>query len=414
MIILQNLSTQFKQIRSKTEDICNLISEKFFFQQTSYEVSPPAWHLGHTSWLFETLILKQYLPNYEEFDESFSFYFNSYYNSFGEILDKGKRSKIQSITKENIYKYRNYVNNFVLELLDSNFDEKLYRLIETAINHEQQHQELLLYDIQHIFFVNDKKLSLTNIQRASKDYLEGEYHIEEGIYRIGNERLDEFAYDNERESHKVYLEEFSISKSLVRNFEYLEFLESEAYNNHKYWLSDAWEWKQKNKITSPLYWEKIDAKWYSYNLQGLQVIDEYAPICNISFYEASAYCKWKGERLPTEFEWEAACKVFMDLEYKHNNLLENKVYSTNSNLGNDFIGNAWEWTNSAYLPYPRFKEFEGILSEYNAKFMINQMVLRGGSWATPKSHIRPEYRNFFRPESRWQASGFRTIKKEVN
>ena len=350
------------------------------------DVSPPKWHLAHTSWFFETFMLKPYLKGYKEFHPQFAFLFNSYYVSAGERMLRPNRGNMTRPTVEEIYQYRKYVDENMLSLLAQDLSAEQAGVFDIGINHEQQHQELLYYDIKYIlghnplFPIYDTQFEEYLPEEGKPSFIS----IEEGVYEIGHDGQG-FSFDNEHGKHKVYLNGGAISDKLVTNGEYLEFIEAQGYEKPEYWHSDARAWLEPNKINAPLYWHKMEGKWYYYTLQGLKPIDEKAPLMHVSFYEAYAFAEWKGMRLPTEFEWEVLAD---QLEW----------------------GARWEHTASAYLPYPAYKKPEGAIGEYNGKFMVNQMVLRGASLATSSGHSRKTYRNFFHPHLQWQFNGIRLAK----
>lgn len=379
------LSDRYNSVRKHTEHLCNPLKTEDFVPQPVNFVSPPKWHLAHTTWFFEQFILKEHLPDYAIFDEDFSFLFNSYYNFVGKRVFRADRGNITRPSVQEVFEYRAYVDMHMQILLQLK-SEELKDLIELGLHHEQQHQELLLTDIKYILGNNpifptyDENIDWEKQKSEESGFVK----IEEGIYEIGFEG-DDFSFDNEHGKHKVYLHEFEISNSLVNNSDYLEFINDNGYKNFSYWLDEGWSWVTENKIEAPLYWHKIDGEWYSYTLSGLEKVLPDAILTHISFYEASAYAAWKKMRLPTEFEWEIASDK---LEW----------------------GKRWEWTNSAYLPYPNFKKPEGAIGEYNGKFMVNQMVLRGSSCATSPNHSRKTYRNFFHADERWQFNGIRLAK----
>lgn len=382
-----NLLEKYHHIRKHTEEICAPLQTEDYVPQPVNFVSPPKWHLAHSTWFFEEFILKEHMPDYKIFNEDFSFLFNSYYNNVGTRTFRAERGHITRPTVVQVYKYRNYIDmhmELLLQLKGNN--PELHELIELGLNHEQQHQELLITDIKYILGCNPVfPVYSENVDwETQENTTSGFVTIPEGIYEIGH--TDEgFSFDNEHGRHKVYLEAFEIANSLVTNREFMEFIEAGGYTNFNYWLDEGWAWVNENHINSPLYWHKIDNEWHYFTLSGLQKVNPNALLTHISFYEAAAYATWKGMRLPTEFEWETAAE---QLKW----------------------GARWEWTNSAYLPYPRFKKPEGAIGEYNGKFMINQMVLRGASCATPKDHSRKTYRNFFHPDERWQFTGIRLVK----
>lgn len=376
---------RFLEIRHHTELICKSLKPEDVSIQPVEFVSPPKWHLAHSTWFFEQFVLTKYKANYKVFNEDYDYYFNSYYNNVGERVMRANRGTMTRPALIDVLNYRNYVNNELAEFISKGISEDIAEVIEIGLQHEQQHQELLIYDIKYIFGnqptfpVLDYKVEL-----KSEDWKQEFIKIEEGVYEIGHKGED-FCFDNELGRHKVYLHDYEISNRLVTNSEYIEFIDAGGYKDFNLWHAEGWDFIEKNQLESPLYWHKVNQKWMQYTLQGLVEIKGHLPVCHISLYEAFAFAQWKGMRLPTEFEWEIASN---QLNY----------------------GQLWEWTNSAYLPYPNYKKVEGALGEYNGKFMVNQMVLRGGSIATSKNHCRPTYRNFFQAEMRWHFSGIRLAK----
>ncbi|AXT20217.1 ergothioneine biosynthesis protein EgtB [Flavobacteriaceae bacterium AU392] len=379
---MNNLTSLFSQTRQRSEDICSPLYIEDYIPQSAEFASPPKWHLAHTTWFFEEMILKKYLKNYKIFNSDFNFLFNSYYNSVGDKAIRAERGLITRPTVDTVYKYRAYVDEQIKILL-SDANDEINSLITIGIHHEQQHQELLLTDLKYVLSKNPLHPVYESNFNLIKDRNDntGWVSITEGIYDIGH-NSGSFCFDNELGYHKVFLNNYKISKTLVTNGEFIEFIEDGGYENFKYWLDEGWTWCHTTKANQPLYWVKKDNSWFYYTLSGLQPIDLNAILSHINYYEANAYATWKGYRLPTEFEWEIASHQFK-------------------------WGKRWEWTNSAYLPYPNFKIAEGALGEYNGKFMINQMVLRGASVATFKGHSRHTYRNFFHPQLQWQFSGIR-------
>jgi ergothioneine biosynthesis protein EgtB len=383
---MKTLTENYIETRQRTEMICKHLHVEDYTPQSALFASPPKWHIAHITWFFEEMILKKYVQNYEVFDANFGFLFNSYYNSIGERIERHNRGLLTRPTVERVYKYRAYVDEAMIKLLGSKTDKEMTSLTILGINHEQQHQELLITDIKYTLSLNPlypalyKNNLINRYNKNAKDWTE----IPEGTYQIGHQS-DDFCFDNELGVHRVFLEPFEISNNLVTCGEFMAFINEEGYKNPEYWLSEGWSWINDNHISKPLYWKNVNDTWHHYTFSGLESIDKNAILTHISFYEASAYAQWKGLRLPTEFEWEAAAS---QLDW----------------------GTHWEWTNSAYLPYPKFKIPQGAVGEYNGKFMINQMVLRGASIATAPNHSRPTYRNFFHPESQWQFSGIRLAK----
>jgi ergothioneine biosynthesis protein EgtB len=378
-----NLLKQYISVRQHSVDICVSLKTEDYVVQPIVDVSPPKWHLGHTTWFFETFILQPNYTNYRVFDPNYNFVFNSYYETVGARVIRTDRGNLSRPSVEDIYAYRKYVDAAMVDFLASTtIGKALQDLFVLGLNHEQQHQELLLTDIKYILGHNPLFPSI-DIRLEEQEIYENESFllIPEGVYAIGFEG-DDFCFDNELNRHKVYLQSYEIQKHLVTNADYLEFIKDGGYEKFQYWHADGWEWVNKNKAKAPLYWYLIDDKWFTYSLDGLHEIRLNQAVCHVNFYEASAFAAWKGMRLPTEVEWEVASAHFQ-------------------------WGQRWEWTNSAYLPYPGFQKAAGAIGEYNGKFMVNQMVLRGGSVATPQGHSRNTYRNFFQPQHRWQFMGIR-------
>jgi ergothioneine biosynthesis protein EgtB len=376
---------QLLKTRAHSEILCKpLLAEDFSIQPSEF-VSPPKWHLAHTTWFWEEFVLSEFVPGYTVFSEDFSYLFNSYYNNVGKRVLRPSRGLMSRPSIAEVAAYRKQVTNAVAGLLASGPDKAVLDIIETGINHEEQHQELLVYDIKYILghqptFPVYAAAFETRAEGIKKKFIK----ITGGLYEIGHSDPS-FCFDNELGIHMVYVGDFEIANTLVTNGEYLEFINAGGYRNFNYWHDEGWSWVNDHKIEAPLYWHLIDNDWYHYTLNGLTKTDLQAPVLHISYYEAFAYAEWRKCRLPTEFEWEVANRLF------------------------DW-GQVWEWTNSAYLPYPGFAKAPGALGEYNGKFMVNQMVLRGSSVATPPGHGRHTYRNFFHPGMRWQYSGLRLAK----
>lgn len=376
----------YLKTRNATLQICALLETEDFIPQAVSFISPPKWHLAHTTWFFEEFILKKFDPTYQEFNPAFSFLFNSYYNTVGKRVQQSERGAMGRPTVKEVYAYRAYVDEAISKCLSNTPNTAIVELVTLGINHEQQHQELLLTDLKYSFAQNptfpiyDLKNRFADEANRSGGFVE----MPEGIYEMGYEGAD-FHFDNEEGKHKVYLQSYTISKSLVTNQEYIDFIEAGGYDEFSYWLDDAWQWLKETTNSCPLYWQKRAGEWWYFTLAGLQKVNPNALLTHINFYEANAFANWKGMRLPTEFEWEAASDKFN-------------------------WGQRWEWTNSAYLAYPNFKTKKGAVGEYNGKFMINQMVLRGASVATSIEHSRKTYRNFFYPFQQWQFTGIRLVK----
>lgn len=382
------------------------MSVEDYSAQPIVDVSPPKWHLGHTTWFFENFILKP-LRNYRVFDDSFFFLFNSYYVSQGDRLERNKRGNLIRPFLSEILDYRKAVDIAMIRLLEDHaISQEQRKFIELGLNHEQQHQELLVTDIKYIFSTNPLLPAIDqgvfpNSTPSKQAYI----NIDEGIYEIGHDDLD-FSFDNERGRHKVFINGFKVSSQVVNCREFLEFIEDEGYKRPELWLSEGWDWVTKNKINGPEYWFKEEGMMKHFTWRGVKAIDPNAPVTHVSFYEAEAFARWSCKRLLTEFEWEVAAQQLSSQE-SGVFLEDNQFHPLQLHKEVSMFGNTWEWTNSAYLPYPNYRQEKGALGEYNGKFMINQMVLRGGSCATPKDHFRLTYRNFFHPHLRWQFTGIR-------
>lgn len=380
----------FKSVRARTLELCEPLEIEDYIPQPIIDVSPPKWNIAHTTWFFEEMILKKFSAGYEAFDPDFGFLFNSYYNTIGERTARDHRGDLSRPTVKKVFEYRDHVDEKMLELLAANDSDELRELVILGCNHEQQHQELFLTDLKYTFSVNPLfpayREGFTPEEMSEPSASAGGQFVDikGGIYEIGYDG-DGFCFDNELARHKVLLGDYSISNRLVTNGEFLEFIDDGGYRRHEFWHAEGWDWVNHEQVNAPLYWNKRDGEWHFFTLGGLRKLPPEAPLCHVSFYEASAFAEWKGMRLPAEFEWEAANEKFR-------------------------WGLRWEWTNSAYLPYPGFSKPGGAVGEYNGKFMINQMVLRGASIATPEGHSRPSYRNFFHPHLRWQFTGIRLVR----
>lgn len=374
---------RFTRVREQTAALCAPLHPEDHVPQAAEFVSPPKWHLAHTTWFFEEMILKRYGRNYREFNPHFGFLFNSYYQQVGERAVRGQRGLITRPLVSEVMEYRDHVNRAMEHLMASDIGEEVCAVVELGIAHEEQHQELLLTDLKYTLSMNPTyPVYLEGASRLeeSSDNLSW-ISMDEGLYPIGSTG-EGFSFDNERGHHQVYLPSFEIADHLVTNGDYLEFMHEGGYLRPEYWLDEGWDWKEKAGVNQPLYWEKKEGRWHQFTLGGLLPLNPLAMLGHISYYEASAFAQWKGMRLPTEFEWEAASSK---LDW----------------------GKRWEWTASAYQAYPGFSIAEGALGEYNGKFMVNQLVLRGGSVATAKGHTRHTYRNFFHPNLAWQYTGIR-------
>jgi ergothioneine biosynthesis protein EgtB len=409
-----SLGDRYLQVRQLSQQLCQPLATEDYVIQSMPDVSPPKWHLAHTTWFFETFLLAPYLKCYELFHPQFAYLFNSYYEAVGERHPRAQRGLLSRPTVAEVYRYRDYVDaamrSLIAEIAGSS---ELESLINLGLHHEQQHQELLVTDIKHILATNPLRPAyLTNFPSLSDRNPENRekwLDYPGGIYAIGD-RGTEFAFDNETPRHQIYLQDYYLSSRSVTNGEYLEFIEAGGYNKPEYWLAEGWMTIKSEKWFAPLYWEKIDGQWWIMTLSGMQPLNENEPVCHVSFYEADAYASFRGLRLPTEGEWEvAASSVPIQGNFVETGRLHPTVASGVTRPDGIF-GDVWEWTQSAYLPYPGFEVAAGAIGEYNGKFMCNQMVLRGGSCATSIAHIRPTYRNFFPPSARWQFTGIRLAK----
>jgi ergothioneine biosynthesis protein EgtB len=415
---LQDALKKFRDCRQITEKICQPLQTEDYIPQPMVDVSPPKWHLAHTTWFFETFILKRFIPGYQPFHPQYNELFNSYYNAVGDRTPRDQRGFLSRPTVKELYEYRHHVTgmmNALPDYLNESDEAEAISLLEIGCQHEQQHQELLVTDLKYILSRNLIIPTYHSVQlpvsdekaRVRPEFL----RVDEGVYEIGYGGKG-FCFDNELNRHRVFLQGFGIQNRLVTNGEYQEFMADGGYTDFRHWLSEAWEVVNREGWRAPLYWEKKDGEWHTFSLLGQIPVDPEAPVTHISFYEAAAYANWAGKRLLTEAEWEVAATLF-NPEMRADNSQDRWVFHplrarTDDGLAcHQLFGEMWQWTNSAYLPYPGFRIAEGALGEYNGKFMMNQMVLRGSSCATPYNHMRHTYRNFFPAYSRWQFTGIR-------
>ena len=414
----------YKQVRARTMEIVAPLEIEDYVIQTAEFMSPPRWHIGHTSWFFET-VLQAHKPGYKVYSEDFLFYFNSYYEGFGARIDRPKRGTKSRPTVRETVAYRKHIDEQMVDFLNS-ADESVSSVVRLGLEHEMQHQELLVYDIKHLL-CDQFQPKITPRPKATAK-VEGMAEIEGGLFALGFEGSD-FSFDNEKPGHKVFLREFKIDKAPTTNGDYLQFIRDGGYQNFRWWFSEGWETVKREQWQAPLYWELHDGEWMIRDFSGLQPAANHSddPVSHVSYYEAAAFAKWAGKRLPTEAEWEKAACYDAERKVKQRfpwgdtdpgsgsaNLFENGFWSVTpvgafpegatADGCQQMIGDVWEWTTSDYVPYPGFKsEFD----EYNDKWFVNQKVLRGGSFATPRLHIRTTYRNFFHAHERWMLSGFR-------
>lgn len=405
----QQLAQRFNAVRAQSLRLVAPLETEDWVVQPAEFVSPVKWHLAHTTWFFEVFVLQATLKSYKLYHKEFPYLFNSYYVSAGDRWSRAERGFLTRPTVSEILEYRKYVEEHLQEFLAQNeLNEELVYIMEVGLQHEQQHQELLLYDIKYILGYNPllPAYDTTLDAPAHKTPTHQWMSIPKGNYKIGFEGRG-FAFDNEYGRHEVHLEAYEIADELVTNGEYLDFMQAGGYEDHTFWLSEGWDWLGEQRMKAPLYWFRDHDQWMHYTLAGVQPLDMLAPVSHLSYFEADAYARWKGCRLPTEFEWEVAQRQRMEAQTA--GFVEDRLCAPKAVSGG-YLGGLWEWTSSAYLPYPFYQAPDGALGEYNGKFMINQKVLRGGSYATPKAHIRPTYRNFFHPQMRWMFCGMRLAK----
>jgi ergothioneine biosynthesis protein EgtB len=403
---------RYRAVREQSESLCSPLVPEDYVVQSMPDVSPTKWHLAHTSWFFETFLLAPHARGYEPFDPHFAYLFNSYYVTVGDRHCRQNRGLLSRPTVAEVYSYRRHVDEAMVRFLSGLKGSSLTELrpvIEIGLHHEQQHQELMLTDIKHVFWVNPMRPAHRMQPTTPATPLAPMRWISfpEGIHWVGHEGTS-FAFDNESPRHRTFLESFQLASRLVTNGEYQRFIEDGGYSKPELWLSLGWATVQQEQWQAPLYWIKQDGKWLNHTLSGLRQVDDHEPVCHVSYFEADAYARWAGARLPSEFEWEVASQsVPQEGNFVESGRCHPAPIATDCDGLSQMFGDVWQWTRSAYLPYPGYQAPIGALGEYNGKFMCNQFVLRGGSCATPRTHIRPTYRNFFPPDARWQFQGFR-------
>jgi ergothioneine biosynthesis protein EgtB len=437
------VAERFRSVRRRTLSLCEPLTPEDMMVQSCPEASPAKWHLAHTAWFFESFVLREFVPGYRVFNPDYAWLFNSYYQTFAAFPEKRLRSSFSRPPLEEIVRFRRHVDEAVERLLEGDPEPEALRRIELGANHEEQHQELLLTDILHAFFTNplravylpedlDSRSGSHPRSPKARDLGHPRFLRFEGGMHEGGHAGDGFCFDNELPRHRVWLEPYGLAERLVTCGEYAEFMEDGGYRRPELWLSDGWNAVQNHGWHAPLYWSSESGEWSVFTLRGMQPMSHMknAPVSQVSYYEADAYARWAGYRLPTEFEWEAAAEGMLIA----GNLLDSGwLMPTEASESAEteakrpaakgtallkespvefrrpwqLFGDCWQWTASAYLGYPGFRPLAGSLGEYNGKFMSGQMVLRGGSCITPRAHIRSSYRNFFTPETRWQFSGIR-------
>ena len=407
-----SLAQRFAAVREATRALAAPLSAEDCAIQSMPDASPTKWHLAHTTWFFETFVLERAEPDYAPFDESYRYLFNSYYNAIGERHPRPERGMLSRPALDEVLAYRRHVDEAMLAAKNLPAD-----LIELGLHHEQQHQELILTDLKHLLSRNplkpayQKQWPLTPIRPRARSWLA----VAGGLHEIGHAGA-RFAFDNETPRHRVWLEDFQIASHPVTHGDFLDFVEDGGYRRQELWLSAGWDVVRARGWQAPEYWTRREGGWRTFTLHGEAPVDRNTPICHISFYEAEAFARWAGARLPTEAEWEIATRnTPLDGNFMESGALHPLALRDDPAPGTlaQAFGDVWEWTSSPYTAYPGFRTAEGAIGEYNGKFMCNQMVLRGGSCATPASHIRASYRNFVPPEARWQFSGIR-LAQDVN
>ncbi len=418
----EQLIERYRQVRDFSAHLCRDLQPEDYVVQSMPDVSPTKWHLAHTSWFFETFVVKVWKPRYRSEVPQYAYLFNSYYNAAGDMHRRDLRGFISRPTVAETYRFRESIDECVTQLLhdaDETLLAEIERVLVLGLHHEQQHQELLVTDIKHVLAQNPLYPVFRNAApetETSAVSAERFIEFEEAIVAIGHEGSG-FSYDNEGPRHRALVGPFALSNRLITNGEYLAFMEAGGYSRPEFWLSLGWTTVNEQRWRAPLYWVERDGVWWNFTLSGFRPVNEAEPVTHISYFEADAYANWAGARLPTEFEWERATSDlpivgnFVDDERFHPAPVASNRGGPPSGRSSDafqqVFGDVWEWTRSAYLPYPGYRAGPGALGEYNGKFMCNQMVLRGGSCATSRDHIRATYRNFFQPEKRWQFTGLR-------
>jgi len=407
-----SLLQKYLKVRDTSLEICSPLSVEDHNLQPNPDASPAKWHLAHTTWFFETFVLSQYMDEFRQFHPAFRNLFNSYYNAVGDRPLRALRHILSRPSLDEVHAYRIYVDEAMVHLLTLEQPAAALDLIALGINHEQQHQELIVTDVKNGLWTNPLRPAYRIkgehvIAHATLPAATLQWHsFPEGVYSAGFEG-NGFAFDNEGPRHNVYLEAFRLASRLVTNGEFLAFMRDGGYSNPLLWFSDGWDCVRNNQWNAPLYWEQRDGEWWNYTVEGLQPVQLNEPVCHVSYYEADAFARWSGARLPSEFEWEVVARSCpIGGNFLESGALHPQPATATGPLAQMF-GDVWEWTASPYVAYPGFKPAAGAVGEYNSKFMCNQMVLRGGSCATPQSHMRVTYRNFFPPSARWQFMGLR-------
>ncbi|MCX2524248.1 ergothioneine biosynthesis protein EgtB [Larsenimonas rhizosphaerae] len=406
--------TRYRQVREASEAICRPLACEDYVIQSMPDVSPPKWHLAHVSWFFEAFLLKPFLPGYTPIDPAFDYLFNSYYETHGAPFPRALRGTMSRPTVAEVHAFRAHVDQAMTALLSeppADAREEIMHRVELGLHHEQQHQELLVMDIKHILGMNPlHPVYRSDAARPSADAAgpQGWVDFPEGVRQIGRDPETGFTFDCETPRHRVYQAAFSLARRPVTNAEYMAFMADGGYERTELWLSDGWAARRSHGWTAPLYWSRHDGVWHHMTLGGLKPVDPDAPVCHVSFFEADAFARWAGARLPVEAEWEIAAQEYpVAGHFQGQGQYQPVAAAASDEALVQMYGDVWEWTASAFRPYPGFAPLPGTLGEYNGKFMSGQMVLRGGCCATPEHHVRDSYRNFFPPDARWAFSGLR-------
>ncbi len=413
LLAAEALNHRYTRVRQASVALSAGLSAEDCALQSMPDASPIKWHLAHTSWFFETFILEQAISGYRHFRPEYRVLFNSYYVGVGERHPRAERGLLSRPAREEILQYREHVDRgmqCVMSRADA-LPRKLRDLIELGLNHEQQHQELMLTDLKHLLSRNPLKPAYRNAMGESVAESAASLRWIDcpgGLHSAGHDGAG-FAFDNEQPRHRVFIERHALASRLVTNGEYLAFIGDGGYARHDLWLSEGWDVMQAHRWQAPLYWERCEGEWQAFSLFGMAALDPAAPVCHVSYFEADAYARWAGARLPFETEWEvAASPLNVEGNFAEEGAMQPLPDAAEySLLPRQLFGDVWEWTHSAYAPYPGYRAAPGAVGEYNGKFMSNQYVLRGGSFATPRAHIRASYRNFFPSGARWQFSGIR-------
>lgn len=402
--------TRFCDIRKTTEQLCAPLSPEDCVAQSMLYASPAKWHIAHVTWFFETFVLAQCVSGYRPFHPEYRVMFNSYYNAVGDQHPRPQRGLLTRPSFDEVMDYRRHVDDQMTALLERGVDDNVAQVIELGLHHEQQHQELLLMDIKHLFSRSPLRPAYRDMEQRQREITAASRWLSygEGLTRLGAEGRG-FAFDNEQPRHSVFVGAFELADRLVTNSDFRQFMNDGGYHRSELWLSDGWDRVKAEKWHAPLYWEQCDGDWSVFSLNGMQPITDDDPVVHVSYFEADAYARWAGARLPTEAEWElAAAGVAVAGNFMEDGILSPRFGAeAPDDQPRQMFGDAWEWTQSAYTPYPGYRPPVGALGEYNGKFMCNQIVLRGGACVTPREHMRATYRNFFQPELRWQFGGIR-------